>query len=81
MSHDDGADANLPLMDWYGIEPLAPADPGKALRLAVSTPIATVRQFIARRVADDAVNRKEKGDLDSFVTALAGSNEKVSWTS
>jgi putative membrane-bound dehydrogenase-like protein len=77
LSHDDGADANLPLMDWYGIEPLAPADPGKALRLAVSTPIATVRQFIARRVADDAVNRKEKGDLDSFVTALAGSNEKV----
>src|SRR5262245_28956058 len=28
VSHDDDAnDANLPLMDWYGIEPIVPTDP------------------------------------------------------
>ena len=26
---EDAADANLPLMIWYGIEPLVPADPGR----------------------------------------------------
>ena len=36
-------------MDWYGIEPLVPADPGKALRLAAAARIPLVRQFIARR--------------------------------
>ena len=28
----DATDANLPLMDWYGIEPLIAADPPRALR-------------------------------------------------
>ncbi len=77
LSHDDAADANLPLMDWYGVEPLAPDNPAKALHLAVSTPIPLLRQFIARRVVDDAVARKEKGDLNSFTTALASANEKA----
>ena len=63
LSHDDGADANLPLMDWYGVEPLAPANPARAMQLAVSTPISLVHaRFIARRVVDDAVARREKGD-------------------
>ena len=37
LSHaEDAADANLPLMNWYGIEPLVPADPARALRLGAS---------------------------------------------
>ena len=35
ITHEkDAGDANLPLMDWYGIEPLVPADPNRALRTA-----------------------------------------------
>lgn len=74
---EDAGDANLPLMDWYGIEPLVPSNPGKALRLAVAARIPLVRQFIARRVVDDAGVKGDKGDLSPLVTALAGTNEMV----
>ena len=44
LSHaDDAADANLPLMDWYGIEPLVPADPKRALALATPRGVPLVR--------------------------------------
>jgi putative membrane-bound dehydrogenase-like protein len=47
---EDAADHNLPLMIWYGIEPLVPADPRRAVTLATQCKIPLVRQFIARRV-------------------------------
>jgi putative membrane-bound dehydrogenase-like protein len=75
LSHDDSADPNLPLMDWYGIEPLVVADPARALRLAVDAKIPLVRRFIARRAADDAVDRGEKGDLTSWASAVASARE------
>jgi putative membrane-bound dehydrogenase-like protein len=74
---DDATDANLPLMDWYGIEPLVPADPARALKLAVASRIPLVRQFIARRFADEAAAKGEKGDLAPLATALAGPSEAV----
>ncbi len=78
VSHaEDSTDANLPLMDWYGIEPLVPADPERALRLATTARIPQVRQFLARRAADDAIVKGEKADLTPLVAALAGSNETV----
>jgi len=46
---DDKDDHNLPLMYWYGIEPLVPADKARALRLAASSKIPLIRQYIARR--------------------------------
>jgi putative membrane-bound dehydrogenase-like protein len=75
LSHDDSADANLPLMDWYGIEPLVPADPARALRLAAAARIPLVRKFIARRAADDAVTRGEKGDLSPWAAALGSTSD------
>ncbi len=48
---EDGEDANLPLMIWYGIEPLVTADRDRALKLAAQSRIPKVRQFISRRVA------------------------------
>ncbi|HEV8606990.1 MAG TPA: PVC-type heme-binding CxxCH protein [Tepidisphaeraceae bacterium] len=51
MHDEDAADANLPLMYWYALEPLVPADPQRALTLAAKTKIPTLREFIARRVA------------------------------
>jgi putative heme-binding domain-containing protein len=64
-------------MDWYGIEPLAPADPDRALKLAAAARIPLVRQFLARRVADDAVAKGPKGDLTPLVAVLGGASEAV----
>ncbi len=46
----DAADHNLPLMDWYGIEPLASLDAWRALKLAAGSPIPLIQEFMARRV-------------------------------
>jgi putative heme-binding domain-containing protein len=78
LSHaEDATDANLPLLDWYGIEPLVPADAARGLQLAVAARLPLVRQFIARRAVDDAAARGDKGDLRPLVTALSGTNETV----
>lgn len=52
VSHaEDADDRNLPLMYWYGIEPLVARDKTKAARLAAASRIPLVRQYIARRIA------------------------------
>ncbi len=48
---EDAADANIPLMLWYAIEPMVASDPDRALKLAESAKIPLLRQFIARRYA------------------------------
>jgi putative membrane-bound dehydrogenase-like protein len=68
LSHsEDAADANLPLMDWYGVEPLVEADAGKAAILAGVSQIPLVRQYIARRIASP-----QGADLAPLVRLLAG---------
>lgn len=71
LRRDSGADPNLPLLIWYGVEPLVPENPAKALDLAVQGKVPLVRQFLARRVVDDAVAKGEKADLAPLVSALA----------
>ena len=44
-------DANIPLMIWYGIEPLVADDRSRFVGLAPLAAIPTVRRHIARRVA------------------------------
>jgi putative membrane-bound dehydrogenase-like protein len=54
LSHaEDADDHNLPLMYWYGIEPLVTADPERALELANKSKIPKVSNFIIRRAASD----------------------------
>jgi hypothetical protein len=48
---EDAADAYLPLMIWYGIEPLATADPDRFVSLIVKTKMPLAREHIARRMA------------------------------
>lgn len=48
---EDGEDANLPLMIWYGIEAAIPADPGRAAELIKKCKIPVIRQYVARRLA------------------------------
>ncbi|WP_254053661.1 PVC-type heme-binding CxxCH protein [Singulisphaera sp. GP187] len=47
---EDAGDHNLPLMEWYAAEPLAVADPARALRLATEAKIPTLLPFMARRI-------------------------------
>lgn len=44
-------DANLPLLIWYGVEPLVGHDKTKALGLIAGAKIPIVRQHLARRAA------------------------------
>jgi putative membrane-bound dehydrogenase-like protein len=48
---EDAADQNLPLMIWYGIEPLVDSDILRFVELARSAAIPLDRNHIARRVA------------------------------
>ena len=48
---EDATDQNIPLMLWYGIEPLAAADHDRAADLLVHCKIPLIRQDIARRIA------------------------------
>ncbi len=49
---EGAADLYLPLMIWYGIEPLVAADPARAAKLLETSRIPLVRQHLARRLAD-----------------------------
>ena len=49
----DTNDQNLPLMIWYGVEPLVPLNPSRAMQLATRSKIPTVTRFITRRAAAD----------------------------
>jgi putative heme-binding domain-containing protein len=53
-SHSQFAlDRMLPLMIWYGIEPAVGRDRDRAVRLAASSQIPLVRQYIARRLTEE----------------------------
>ncbi|MBS0265438.1 MAG: c-type cytochrome [Planctomycetes bacterium] len=49
---EDADDANLPLMIWYGIEPLVHTDAVRFVSLSRDAQIPLVRRHIARRVAE-----------------------------
>ena len=46
-----GHDRNIPLLTWYGIEPLVEADPKRALSLVNATAWPQLKEFIIRRAA------------------------------
>ncbi|MCA9072116.1 MAG: hypothetical protein KDA84_24475, partial [Planctomycetaceae bacterium] len=48
---EDAKDANLPLMIWYGIEPLVASNKTRALQFVVQSKLPVIRQHIARRAA------------------------------
>ena len=82
---DDAFDQNLPLMIWYGVEPLVVADAKRALALAGASRIPLVRQYIYRRAAADpeAINAllaamASTGDLNQQKTMLAEITAAVS---
>jgi putative heme-binding domain-containing protein len=50
---EDASDPNLPLMLWYGVEPLVAADARRGLELAMSCRIPVVSKYIARRAGEE----------------------------
>jgi putative membrane-bound dehydrogenase-like protein len=72
---EDAGDANLPLMIWYGLEPLVPEAPEQFTKLAGAAKIPLVRQFLARRLVDHVVSLGEKGSLELLAAALAEASE------
>jgi putative membrane-bound dehydrogenase-like protein len=50
IQHADADDLNLPLLIWYGIEPLVGADCGKAMSFIPKAEIPLLREYLARRV-------------------------------
>lgn len=57
---EDVRDPYLPLMVWYGVEPLVPVDKGGAVSLVQKARIPLVRRYVARRLvlSDDAPEAK-----------------------
>jgi putative membrane-bound dehydrogenase-like protein len=54
---EDATDHNLPLMLWYAVEPMAASEPTSAVHLAERSRIPIVRQYIARRLAEELGTR------------------------
>jgi len=50
---EDATDHNLPLLIWYGLIPVADADPAALATLAAGCELPVTRRFIARRLAED----------------------------
>jgi putative membrane-bound dehydrogenase-like protein len=69
---EDTSDANIPLMVWYGVEPLVPDDPSRAAGLLEKDRLPVVRQYVARRLTE--MGGKETASL---VRALSSSDEGV----
>lgn len=73
---EDASDHNLPLMLWYGIEPLALSHRKNLADLAKSSAIPLVRNHIARRLAMDPAD--PEGALDSLLRHAPGATD--TWT-
>ncbi len=75
---DDASDHNLPLLIWYGLEPIVKSDPKQALATALTGKIPLLRQYVARRLAATASTSTTKNDGSSTdAKALTATLQKV----
>ena len=78
--HEDINDPNIPLMLWFGIEPIVAKQPEKALLLAMESRIPSIAQKIGRRLVDGnqlekltvAVGQKSEVQSELLQGMLAG---------
>ncbi|MFY0651722.1 MAG: PmoA family protein [Cyclobacteriaceae bacterium] len=76
---EDINDPNIPLMLWFGIEPLVEDNPQKALEMASAGKIPMISNHIARRLADadqlgllvDAINNQDVNAINLLTGLLA----------
>jgi len=75
---EDASDHNLPLLIWYGLEPVVKSDPKRALTLALKGKIPLLRQYVARRLAATASIPAPQGDGSSTdAKALTATLQRV----
>jgi hypothetical protein len=55
---EDAKDQNLPLMYWYAVEPLVPADQKRAVALMSQSKVPIVREYITRRLTSSPTTKK-----------------------
>ncbi|MEM9656993.1 MAG: PVC-type heme-binding CxxCH protein, partial [Planctomycetota bacterium] len=83
---EDINDHNIPKMLWFGVEPLVPQDPSRALRIASASELPIITRFIARRLAEadeweaviDAVAATDRGRrelLEGLLDGLEGADD------
>ena len=70
---EDAADHNLPLLTWYGLIPVANADPMALARLSAKCEWPMTRRFIARRLAEDI--EKKPAPADELLRLTAAKSE------
>jgi putative heme-binding domain-containing protein len=78
----DPHDANLPLMLWYAVEPLAAADPRRAIGLLPQVTTPLVRQLLTRRIVavhegDGQPNPSNAWIMDELLKTLATADDAV----
>ena len=66
----DADDPNIPLMIWFGIEPLVQEDPMRFGQLTRNSSIPLISNHIARRMVDE-------GQLDPLLTTIELAEHKV----
>jgi putative membrane-bound dehydrogenase-like protein len=70
---EDAADHNIPLLVWYGIEPLVGANPEMGMELAKLCEFAQVKGFIYRRMA---VSEKGRALLLAGIAAMEDAGQR-----
>ncbi len=66
---EDADDHNIPLLLWYGVEPLVPTDADRAMTLALKSNIPLLRRYIIRRASS------QNDTVNAVVAALAVSED------
>ncbi len=76
VRHERYADDRVyPLMVWYGIEPALTSDPERAVKLAASSKLPLVREFIARRLTSEI--ERQPATVALLVDLLGSSSPNV----
>ncbi len=70
---EDANDHNLPLMLWYGLIPVADADPSALARLGSACALPTTRRLIARRLAEDL--ERNPAPIEDLLTRAASGED------
>ncbi len=71
---DDAGDHNLPLLIWYGLIPVADADPSTLARLGSDCDLPTTRRLIARRLAEDI--ERNPAPLDDLLSRVSAGQDR-----
>ena len=69
---EDDMDPYIPLITWYGIEPLVPQETEAALKLATQSRISVLRNLIVRRAIDVS-----KPPIEEVVDAVMSQSDQI----